>query len=477
MWPSWPTFLRLVTRVGLVRLVGRVGLVALALALAACTQPGPANVLLITLDTTRADHLGAYGYAGARTANFDALADRSTLYERAYSASSWTLPSHASLFTGLLPMQHGAQTAPDGTAKSLGYAVRPLAPHFETLAERFAAAGYQTAAVIAGPALRRELGVAQGFAHYDDDLSRPGDAVNGRRAADVADRAIARLQSFGDGPWLLFVNFFDPHAPYRPPPPHDRGLPEFDDGKLIGTFVARLTSGEPTPDPRPAWEAATLDAMRAGYDAEITYMDQHLGRLLEAVEAAPDETWIVVTADHGESFGEHDFLSHGAHLYENNVRVPLLVHRPGGARARTRVAHAVANRSVFVDLLRGADLAVPEGLRSLDALPGSITLEVGASDANVRLFGRFFDRRLRALHIPPTKWIESSRGSVELYDLSRDPAESRNLASERTGESEALRSSLAAIVRGHPPLFDAEARAELDPETERALRELGYLGD
>jgi len=449
------------------------------LGLAGCTQPSPPDVLLVTLDTTRADRLGPYGHTGARTPALDGLARDAFLYERAYAPSSWTLPSHASLFTGLLPMQHGAQTAPEGDAQTLGYTVRPLAERFATLAERLAAAGYQTAAVVAGPALRRELGVAQGFAHYDDDLSGPARAVHGRRAEEVADAAIARLASFDAGPWFLFVNFFDPHAPYRPPPPFDAGVPDADTGRLTAALVERLAAdaGDPAA-PRPSWQERALAAMRAGYDAEIAYMDHHLGRLLDAALAGPrgDATLVVVTSDHGESFGEHDYVSHGAHLYEDNVRVPLIVRPPGGGPGE-RVARPVPNRAVFAEILAAAGLAPPPTAPRLDAPPPRIATEVGASDANVRLFGSFFDRRLHALYEPPWKLIVSSRGDLELYHLARDPAETRDLHASEPDTTRRLRRTLDEVVRAHPPLYDADARAELDPDTERALRELGYLAD
>lgn len=202
------------------------GICALAglLGLVACGPSAPPNIVLVSLDTTRADHLGAYGYKGGTSPELDRFAERAVTYERAYATSSWTLPTHASMFTGLLPMQHGAQSVPEGPNRSLGYGVRPLAESFTTLAELLADAGYRTAAVIGGPALRSELGLAQGFEFYDDDLSGPGARFHGKRAEQVADAAIELVGRFGSEPWFLFVNFFDPHAPYNPPPPHDRGI-------------------------------------------------------------------------------------------------------------------------------------------------------------------------------------------------------------------------------------------------------------
>jgi len=450
-------------------------LFAVLLALCACEETSErANLLLVTLDTTRADRLGPYG-APKPTPTLDAFAREAVVYERAYSTSSWTLPSHASLFTGLLPIQHGAETARDGNTNALGYTVRPLADRFDTLAELLRAAGYHTAAVVGGPALRHDLGVAQGFDHYGDALHGL-ELFGGRRAENVVNEAIEQLHSFGAGPWFLFVNFFDPHAPYDPPAPYNGGLETVDEGRLHRALIARLVAGLP-PAPEP-WEDAANAALLARYDAEIAYVDAELARLLAAVAAAPggDRTLIAITADHGESFGEHDYFSHGAHLYEDNVRVPLLLRLPNGAGAGTRVATPVPNHALFAEMLRAAELPIPTGVPTLDG-HAEILTEVGASDANVRLFGPFFDRSLRALYAFPFKWIESSRGPGELYNLSADPQERRNLAEEDPQRAAALREQLARRVAALPPLYEQGARAEVSDETERSLRALGYLGD
>ncbi len=302
---------------------GRLCLLLALLGSEACGPSLPPSIVLITLDTTRPDHLGCYGYARATSPSLDLFAEAAVLYENAYATSSWTLPSHASLFTGLLPMQHGAQSVPKGPNRSLGYGVRPLTESVTTLAELLGHAGYRTAAVVAGPALRSELGVAQGFEIYEDKLPQH----SGKRAQQVTEEATALLKGFGTEPYFLFVNFFDPHSPYRPPPPFDEGLPPSANKGLGKALVERLGAGV---SPRPISELepslrAVLSTMVAGYDAEITYMDHYLGRLLEAISAAPrgDQTLIIVTGDHGESFGEHNYESHGAHLYEHNERVPL----------------------------------------------------------------------------------------------------------------------------------------------------------
>lgn len=452
---------------------------AAALIAASCGPAAPPNLVLITLDTTRADRLGPYGHAKARTPALDAFAREAVLYERAYATSSWTLPSHASLFTGLLPMQHGAQTLAGGPSEILGYGVRGLGDGFTTLAEVLGAAGYRTAAVVGGPALRRELGMAQGFEVYRDDLDGKFDKLIGKRGEEVADRAIALIAAFGNEPFFLFANFYDPHAPYRPPPPWSRGLPDADTARVADAVIEHFAAGAPLgrPPRLDPEQDADLAAMLAGYDAEIAYMDAALARLLAALRAAPrwDETLVAITADHGESFGEHFYISHGAHLYEDNVRVPLLVRFPGAAGAGTRIPEPVSNRALFAALLEAAGLPVPDGAPRLAAGGDAIVTEVQRSESNVKLFGAHFDRDLRSIHAPPFKLIEDSSGRVELFDLERDPGELQDLAPTAPERVEELRRLLSRVRAEHPPRFDAAARVEIDADTEEALRALGYL--
>ncbi len=463
--------------------LARLGLGLAALCALSCGRPAPPNVVVITLDTTRADRLGAYGYGAARTPSFDRFAASGVLYEQAYSTAPWTLPSHASIFTGLLPMQHGAQTTEGEPVGDLWYGVRPLADRFTTLAELFRDAGFQTAGVIGGPALGPELGVAQGFDYYEADFSQPLVKYAGKRAAFVADRAIALVDTFGEKPFFLFVNFFDPHAPYKPPAPWSEGLGETDDPAVAPGLVTQAVRGD-APVPVDAIDPSLRDGlarMSAGYDAEIAYMDHHLGRLLAAIEASPraDATFVAITGDHGESFGEHFYVSHGAHLYEHAIRVPFAVRRPArdgdGAEAGTRVAVPVENRRLFWMALDAAGIEPPAEAPRLSEDGGPLVTEVRRSSNTIRLFGDFFDRDQRALYDPPWKLIEDTRGDVQLYDLARDPAELRDRAETDPETRDRLAATLRAVEEAHPPLFEEEARAELGPDTEEALRALGYI--
>jgi arylsulfatase A-like enzyme len=363
--------------------------------------------------------------------------------------------------------------------------VAALDEEFTTLAELLAAAGYRTGAVVSGVPLTTEFGLAQGFQTYYDEPPGQGKlpwGLHGRRAEATADRAIALLDQLGTTPRFLFVHFWDPHDPYRPPPPFDRDLPPGSAALPPATreaFLERIVAGETS-----GWAAsmgpeehAGLARLRAAYDAEITYMDHHLGRLLDAIAASPraDDTMVVITADHGESLGEHYYVGHALNLYEHCVRVPLIVRYPGQRTGR-RVARPVQNHWLFASILgaAGVELPAPVEATDLDAGTGVVFTETRYRGDATRRLGPFFDRDLRALYAPPHKLIESSTGARELFDLERDPGETVNLAARESSLALALSAHLRTIEAGHPLLRNVPAAA-MRRETEDALRALGYI--
>lgn len=453
-------------------------LFALLAVLLACGENGlpPRRIVLVTLDTTRADHLGPYGYAAARTPVLDAFARRSTVYGRAYATSSWTVPSHASILTGLLPVEHGAVcgVTTGGVATAVGSDIRPLQDRFTTLAEQLRDAGYRTGAVVAAPTLRRALGMAQGFEVYVDEIGNVEDRRTGTRAESITDRAMEILEDFGEEPAFLFVNFYDPHAPYRPPPPHDSGLPPREELERAAEIGNRMVAGKVGRGSRDV--RRSLDLLREAYDAEIAYMDAHLGRLLESLEPWRD-TLIVITADHGESFGEHATLGHGVHLYEDNIRVPLIVRWPGGRDAGTRIETPVQNHQVFASILEVAGVPLPAGVTTpnLGVTPGELLAHLTRSQLTVAVYGERFDRTLHGLVVPPLKLIASSRGRAQLFDVEADPGELEDLATRRPEDVVRLRSRLDRVLAMRVARYDPALSSDLDQETEAALRELGYI--
>jgi len=264
----------------------------------------PLNIVMVTIDTLRADHLGCYGYPKIATPNLDRLASQGVLFENAVAQTPLTPPSHASMFTGTNPNVHQVR----GTG---GFV---LDASKETLAEILQQHGWQTAAFVGAPVLKRTFGLNQGFETYDDRMPEPDPAKTSLenpslRAGTVVDRAVEWLDSHaGSKPFFLWVHVYDPHAPLNPPSPFRE------------RYAGRL------------------------YDGEIAYVDQEIGRLFENVvkKSSPEQTVVVVMSDHGESLSEHGEYSHGVFLYDATLRIPWIVIGPGLPSAPVRVRAGAA---------------------------------------------------------------------------------------------------------------------------------------
>lgn len=412
------------------------------------------TVVLITLDTTRADHLGCYGYARNTSPNLDAFAREAVVYERAIAPATWTLPSHASLFTGKLTASHGAQYDPDGALRLRSaiegpesweaYRARTIARTERTLAERLREAGYATGAVVGGVWLKAAFGLDRGFDDYDDDGIG---TVNGRLAEDVTDRAVEWLKQTA-GPRFLFLNYFDPHSPFEPP----------DD--FAWRFVA--------PD-APEGGARVIGS----YDGEIAYMDHHLGRFFQALRDAGlyDDALIVVTADHGELLGEHGEMGHGRVPYQEVVHIPLIVKMPGPGGPTGRNAEWVQLNDVFPLILQSLGLEVPDDIQG--EAPPRTDRPVVVESRTVPPWTR--EGEWLALIEGEMKFLWNRRGRHALFDLSVDPQEQRNLASQNRQSVSSMRRRLERYLASLPPPGAQAAPRALDPETRQALENLGYL--
>lgn len=332
----------------------------------------PPNVLVVTIDTLRDDHLSGAGYGRPTSPELDRFAGRGVRFTRAFSAGSCTAPSHASIFTGVYPSFHSVG----------GFNSRyPLLADEVTLAERLAAAGYDTAAVVSNPVLARRLGLDQGFAVYDDRLegrerNRDRPEQDAAAAVEKARRYLAGL----DEPWFLWLHLQDPHGPYEPPPDAPRlGVPEAE-AAAAGPVL-------PVGDDQSGHEAipqyqALGDERRAGvyqhrYDREIATADRELGRWLAELAAAGelDDTLVAITADHGEALGEDGFwFAHGHSVGLDQVRVPLVLTGPG-LPAGGEIATPVTNAALFATVLEAVGL---EG--GGRGAPGGETAAAGAPD-------------------------------------------------------------------------------------------------
>lgn len=427
------------------------------------------NLLVVSLDTTRADHLSAYGYERPTTPRLEALLPSSVLFEAAYTPMPSTMPAHCSLFTSLFPRTHGVRK--NGV---------PLTAAAPTLAEVLSAAGWRTAGFASSFVLHRKFGIARGFADWDDEFA--GLACKGwtagdgddesfcRRGAATRERAVAWLEANGwldparspGAPFFLFLHLFDAHNPYAPPPEHARLFPP---------------EGDPPSD---------LDREIAAYDGEIHYADAQLGALLDRLEGARllDDTLLVVVGDHGEGLMQHGWMTHGMMIYEEAVRVPLVVRWPVRIPGGRRIAEPVE----MVDLaptilgLLGVADALP-GRQGRDLAPALLGRTALDPQAPVFLQRRTYKRqRLRGtfevagekfgLRSGRWKYLEApDEGTRELYDLERDPAELSSLAAERPEEVARLSDSLAAWRERTP-----EGRpGEVAPDDVSRLRALGYV--
>jgi len=462
-------------------------------------QPGAPDIVLIVLDTVRAANVSSYGYERDTTPTFDTLAREGALFLDATAPSTWSLPSHASLFTGLFPSGHGAHQEN-----------RKLSEGPPMLAETLADAGYQTVCFTANAWISESLGTARGF-EYSDESWRGGNAgrlmmsvfrlfdylgfsTQDKGGADVASNFESWLEARPEDapPLFVFINFLEAHFPYHQLP--DGYLREYtarDRGKLRKISMQLLADqfGDSDLDP-----VAARDPARDMYDGGIRYSDELLRRVTDGLRrrGSLDSTVLVVLSDHGELLGEHGGYGHGPSLYEPVTRVPLLVRYPPRIEAGTRVDTPVSTVGVKATLLELAGVEPQGPLHVSSLLPALEGRPAGApvlaerfavtrgsqSDATSSLMRRSL--RHRSYRVGTKKLIETSEGETFLFDLALDPDEKRDLAASEPAELSRLVDELATwrAALGLPALdadIEAGAAAELDPAARERLRSLGYV--
>jgi arylsulfatase A-like enzyme/Flp pilus assembly protein TadD len=409
----------------------------------AAAPPGP-NILLVTIDTLRADRVGAYGARTPATPVMDRLAADGCLFEQAIVQVPLTRASHATILTGLYPFQHGIR---DNFAP-------PLAKQHRTLAELLKGRGYATGGFVGSFIVNTQSGLNRGFDEFDDrfETGAKGSAFftdYQRRAADVEGIAGPWIESMAREGHAFFawVHFYDPHSPYSPPAPYD----------------ARYAKNP--------------------YDGEVAYTDAILGRLLARLDragAAP-RTLVVLTSDHGEALGEHKEDEHGFFVYESALRVPLIVRLPGrvarGTRARTE-ARSIDILPTILEL-SGTAAAAPAGLPGRSLVP-AIDSPQSADPQTISYSETLFPRihfgwsDLRAVRVGGWKYIQAPR--PELYDLQHDPAERTNLFAAEGRRAASLRSRLLDTMGGSPETaVVGVAQPKIDPATMQRLAALGYV--
>jgi arylsulfatase A-like enzyme/Tfp pilus assembly protein PilF len=395
-------------------------------------RPRPTNVLLVTIDTLRADRVGAYGCPFADTPALDALAREGALFREAYTPVPYTLPAHASLLTGTLPPRHGVRD--NGK--------RALPSTATTIAEWLGRKGFATGAFVGAFPLDRRFGLDQGFSVYDDAIAAPADAysIAERRGEEVVARARRWLDEEAREPFFAWVHLFDPHAPYAAPEPYR------------ARFAARP------------------------YDGEVAYADACLGRLLGGLGARRRRTLLVVTADHGESLGDHGEATHGLTLYEPAVRVPLILAWEGGIAPGLRPAARASLIDVFPTVCAALGWPAPaavEGRSLLEALAGPEGEERPVYLETFVPLLHYGWAPLLGWRAGRWKYVAAPR--AELYDLEADPGELRDRREEAREVADALSSGLrrasAASAEG---ALEGGARA-LTPEEAARFAAVGYV--
>lgn len=419
------------------------------------------NIILITLDTTRADRLGCYGYTRMTSPRLDRLANESVVYTQAISPSSWTFPSHASLFTGKFPSSHGAQYDPEGpfilidtikapTSWKNKFRARGMGKNERTLAEILKNAGYTTGGVVAGPWLKKVFGLHKGFDYYnDDDIN----VINGKRASQVTSQALHWLKRVSREKFFLFLNYFDPHYPYGPP------------GEFAYAF---LPQGSLSPNKKKSTkEISDL------YDAEILYMDLFIGKLLDNLKQLGlyDSTLIIVTADHGELIGEHGKIGHGRSLYHKELHIPLIIKYPGTEYTHREEDIRLQLTDIFSMILDRLGITLPPGTQG--SVPPSITHPIFAEVYPPPALSRYGD--WRALYSGKLKFLWNSKGNNMLFNLNDDPAESVNLLKRHPDRAKNMESALNDFMATLPKPGPSDPLKEIDKETIEALKSLGYV--
>jgi choline-sulfatase len=390
------------------------------------------NLVLVTIDTLRADRLGCYGYTKIETPNLDQLARKGVLFENAVTHTPLTAPSHASLFTGLYPTVHGV--------RDTGGFILPSS-HL-TIAEILRKQGWDTAAFVGSSVLKKHFGFDHGFAVYDDEMPKPDPRKVAaeyaeRRAGVVIDRAVRWLASPRRTPYFLWVHVFDPHSPYNPPSPFRE------------KYLARP------------------------YDGEVAYTDRQLGRLFAAVakQSPPENTLIAVLSDHGESLSEHGEYTHGVFLYDSTLRIAFLLSGPGvpaGLRVKPQ-ARAIDLLPTVLELMGGK---APPSVQGTSLVPTFKGKEAAAWSYEESLYPKINMGWAELRGIRTNRWKYIRAPKAELYDLTQDPAETTNVIGSHPLEVQQLEAHLKAVSSGVEKVETSLA----DKRTLSQLKSLGYLG-
>jgi choline-sulfatase len=394
------------------------------------------NVILITMDTLRADHVGCYGASQVHTPTLDALCLHGIVFDRAFSQVPLTWPSHAAILTGTYPFQNGVQD----------FTGQPLSPQFQTVAEGFKRHRYVTGAVVSAFVLDRSWGLARGFDFYDDAFSaetfqKKDIGLVDRKAEESVTHAINWLTKTSHRPFFLWLHLYDPHSPYDPPEPY------------LTQYKGHL------------------------YDGEIAYADHELGRLMTWLKKNQlyDSSLIVFLSDHGESLGEHGETEHGFFIYNATIRIPLIVKPPAGSHLRAKRVNSPAETIAVAETLfqlAGVKDPIEKQFQAPSLL--SNQEESAAYTETFYPFSSFGWSPLHSLETSRYQYIDAP--TAELYDVIADSSEKNNLASQQPATAAVLKEKLQKLLARNRFTRQPPGAGNLSPDAREKLRALGYFG-
>jgi arylsulfatase A-like enzyme len=453
------------------------------------------NILLIVMDAARAENLSCYGYSRPTTPNLEQFATHSVVYEMAISPAGWTLPAHASMFTGLYPSRHGA----DDQHKF-------LSPESPTMAELLRALGYITLAYCYNAYVGPATGLNRGFQSFSNRLIHAPNGLG--KVISRMDRGTARVMGWRDSgaryinaqvikalrqlqsddrPFFIFINYLEPHVPYRSPRKYNRYLPDTISPKELKEL--NLDPWKYLTDPA-SMDERDFEILRSLHDSAITYLDTRIAEVLNWLKELRllDDTMVIITADHGENLGDHQLMGHGYCLYDSLLHVPLIIHYPKGIVTPGRVTHQVQTLDLLPTILA---LVEETSTEAYDSLQGYNLLSSTRRDFTVaeqskpdltNFYSRFpdvdvsrFDRALKMIRTERHKYIHASDGRHELYDLQADPGEVRSIVGEQPNIAGDLDLRLTEWYARFEPILPADQAPEFDEEVKARLRALGYL--
>lgn len=432
------------------------------------------NIILITIDTLRADSLSCYGNDRNTSPTIDRIAKQGIIFKHVVAPSSWTVPSMVSLFTSVYPINHGSvQGAKKGDEV---YKQEVFSGDLSTLAEILKEDGYTTFGVASNHHLQGKFGFARGFDYFRHLLSLSAPRVNEVIYSWKND--ITTSDKF-----FLWVHYFDPHWPYTPREPWaDRNIP--DDQRFIIDLLNKIPNdwrdGVSYLNNLIEKYPATLSILKTFYESEINYVDKYIGAFLKKFEPHED-TVIIITSDHGEAFWEHALLGHGGTLYQEVIQVPLIVKLPPSLQLKVK-NESINLVDIMPSILHLSNITPPEQTLGRSFWEGKETLlgekKVLSSDVppdySYSELGR--GARLKALITPEWKYIYDYKNKTEqLYDVTLDPIEQNNLADERREQCNRLNKKLSSWVSQSKKYPPGEKPIELSPREEEKLKNLGYI--